>query len=164
MNENKKTLYAVFILLIIGFGLVQTKRSTFDSAISEDEIMNHIRYLSHEKRGGRYPGSRGSKDVIAYITKQFKSYGVQPGVKNSFVQPFEINSDIVLGDSNYVKVNNKTLSPEIDYIPFSFSSSGVYKGEAVFAGYGFKINTDDLVWNDYKSINVKLNGFSFVFM
>jgi hypothetical protein len=155
MNENKKTLYAVFIFLIIGFGLVQTKRSTSDSEISEDEIMGHIRYLSHEKRGGRYPGSRGSKDVIAYITKQFKSYGVQPGVKNSFVQPFEINSDIVLGDSNYVKVNNKTLSPEIDYIPFSFSSSGVYKGEAVFAGYGFKINTDDLVWNDYKSINVK---------
>jgi hypothetical protein len=60
MNENKKTLYAVFIFLIIGFGLVQTKRSTFDSEISEDEIMNHIRYLSHEKRGGRYPGSRGS--------------------------------------------------------------------------------------------------------
>ena len=155
MNENKKTLYAVFIFLIIGFGLVQTKRSTSDSEISEDEIMGHIRYLSHEKRGGRYPGSRGSKDVIAYITKQFKSYGVQPGVKNSFVQPFEINSDIVLGDSNYVEVDNNTLSPEIDYIPFSFSSSGVYKGEAVFAGYGFKINTDNLVWNDYKSINVK---------
>ena len=155
MNENKKTLYAVFIFLIIGFGLVQTKRSTFDSEISEDEIMNHIRYLSHEKRGGRYPGSRGSKDVIAYITKQLKSYGIQPGIKNSFIQPFEINTDIVLGDSNYIKINNKTLNPEIDYIPFHFSSSGLYKGGVVFAGYGFKIETEDLSWNDYKSINVK---------
>lgn len=155
MNENKKTLYAVFIFLIIGFGLVQTKRSTSDSEISEDEIMNHIRYLSHEKRGGRYPGSRGSKDVIAYITKQLKSYGIQPGVNNSFVQPFEINTDIILGDSNYFKIDDTSLTPEIDYIPFSFSSSGIYKGGAVFAGYGFKIKTPDLIWNDYKSINVK---------
>ena len=155
MNENKKTLYAVFIFLIIGFGLVQNKRSTSDSEISEDEIMNHIRYLSHEKRGGRYPGSRGSKDVIAYIIKQLKSYGIQPGVKNSFVQPFEINTDIILGDSNYFKIDDTSLTPETDYIPFSFSGNGTFKGKAVFAGYGFKIETSDLVWNDYESINVK---------
>ena len=42
MNENKKTLYAIFIFLIIGFGLVQNKRSTSDSEISEDEIMIDI--------------------------------------------------------------------------------------------------------------------------
>ena len=155
MNENKKTLYAVFIFLIIGFGLIQNKRSTSDSEISEDEIMNHIRYLSHEKRGGRYPGSRGSKDVIAYIIKQFKSYGIQPGVKNSFVQPFEINTDIILGDSNYFKIDDTSLTPETDYIPFSFSGNGTFIGKAVFAGYGFKIETSDLVWNDYESINVK---------
>lgn len=65
MNENKKTLYAIFIFLIIGFGLVQNKRSNSDSEISEDEIMNHIRYLSHEKRGGRYPGSRGQNSVVS---------------------------------------------------------------------------------------------------
>ena len=155
MNENKKTLYAIFIFLIIGFGLVQNKRSNSDSEISEDEIMNHIRYLSHEKRGGRYPGSRGSKDVIAYIIKQLKSYGIQPGVKNSFVQPFEINTDIILGDSNYFKIDDTSLTPETDYIPFSFSGNGTFKGKAIFAGYGFKIETSDLIWNDYESINVK---------
>lgn len=154
MNENKKTLYAIFIFFFIGFALVQNKRSKTDSEITEGEIMSHIRYLSHENRGGRYPGSRGSKDVISYVTKQFKSYGLQPGNGNSFVQPFEFKTGLKLEDSNYVTFNGRLLSPKLDYNPLSFSSNGEYFGEVVFAGYGFQIESDGVKWDDYKSIDV----------
>jgi len=154
MNENKKTLYAILMFFLIGFALIQNKRSRTDSEITENEIMSHIKYLSHENRAGRSPGSRGSKDVISYITKQFKSYGLQPGINNSFLQPFEFNTGLQFSDSNYVRYNNRLLIPELDYNPLSFSSIGEYSGEVVFAGYGFQINSTDLVWDDYKTVDV----------
>ena len=43
--------------------------------------MRHIQYLSHEDRKGRKPGTRESRDVIAYLIKELKSYGIKPGIK-----------------------------------------------------------------------------------
>ena len=117
--------------------------------------MDHIRYLSHENRGGRYPGTRGSKDVIAYMTKHLKSYGVEPGLKDSYVQPFDITSGIKLGERNYAHINGDSIFVEEDYIPLWFSSNGTTEGSVVFAGYGFDINEEGLQWNDYNDLDVK---------
>jgi hypothetical protein len=155
MNENKKTFYAVLIFFFVGFVLIQKKQSETNSDITENEIMSHIKYLSHDQRGGRHPGSRGSKDVISYITKKFKSYGVEPGNGNSYVQPFDFKTGIKLNDSNSVSFNDQFLFPGEDYIPLSFSTNGKFSGEAVFAGYGFQINSDSLRWDDYKSIDAR---------
>ncbi len=113
MNENKKSLYAIVLFLFIGFALIQSKRSSTPLDITKNELMNHIRYLSHEKREGRYPGSRGSKDAISYIVKKFKSYGVQPGANNSFIQSFNIKTGIQLEDSNFIKINNDSYLPTL---------------------------------------------------
>ena len=154
MNENKKSLYAIVLFLFIGFALIQSKRSSTPSGITKNELMNHIRYLSHEKREGRYPGSRGSKDAISYIVKKFKSYGVQPGANNSFIQSFNIKTGIQLGDSNFIKINNNLLNVNKEFIPLSFSGQGKSSGKAVFVGYGFKINNNDIIWDDYEQIDV----------
>ena len=150
--------------------LIQNKRSKTDSEITEDEIMSHIRYLSHENRAGRHPGSRGSKDVISYITKQLKSYGVQPGIGNSFIQPFEFKTGLKFKDSNYLKFNNSLLYPDLDYNPLSFSTNGEFTGEAVFAGYGFQIKSDDLKSKQSKLFFAdldkkgRINKGSFIFL
>ena len=98
MNENKRALYLILFIVALGAILIQTKKTGLSSDITSDEIMGHIRYLSHESRGGRFPGTRGSKDVIAYMVKHLKSYGIEPGANNSYVQPFDITSGIKLGD------------------------------------------------------------------
>ena len=100
MNENKRALYLILFIVALGAVLIQTKRTGLSSNITNNEIMEHIRYLSHESRGGRFPGTRGSKDVIAYMVKHLKSYGVEPGANGSYVQPFDIISGIKLGDNN----------------------------------------------------------------
>ena len=79
MNENTRSLYAFIFIVVLGLVLIQIRRANSFSEITKNEIMGHIRYLSHEKRDGRYPGTRGTKDVIAYLVKRLKSYGVQPG-------------------------------------------------------------------------------------
>ena len=68
--------------------------------------MGHIRYLSHENREGRLPGTRGSKDVIAYLIKNLKSYCVRPAFGKSYTQPFNIQTGIQLGPLNNVIINN----------------------------------------------------------
>ena len=78
---------------------------------------------SHENKEGRYPGTRGSKDVISYIIKEFKSYGLKPGLENTYVQPFDITTGIKLVENNWAILNGDTLIPNIDYTPLSFSSN-----------------------------------------
>ena len=156
MNENSKSLYAFLGIVLLGSILIQVKRTGSSIDITENEIMGHIRYLSHEKREGRAPGTRGSKDAISYIIRKLKSYGVEPGANNnSFVQPFDITSGIELGKKNQIYINDRELITEEEYIPLSFSGSGEISAMAVFAGYGFKINREDLVWNDYSDIDVR---------
>ena len=154
MNENKRALYLILFIVALGAILIQTKKTGLSSDVTSDEIMGHIRYLSHESRGGRFPGTRGSKDVIAYMVKHLKSYGIEPGANNSYVQPFDITSGIKLGDGNYALVNGDSLFTGEDYIPLWFSSNGTTEGSVVFAGYGFDINEEELQWNDYEGLDV----------
>ena len=155
MNENTRSLYAFIFIVVLGLVLIQIRRANSFSEITKNEIMGHIRYLSHENRDGRYPGTRGSKDVIAYLVKRLKSYSVQPGAGQSFIQPFNITTGIELGENNTVRVNDNVLTVGDDYIPLSFSGNGSTSALAVFAGYGFNIEEDDLKWNDYEELDVK---------
>ena len=155
MNEFSRSIYAVTSILLVGFVLIISRSSTSSSEITEDEIMGHIRYLSHENREGRLPGTRGSKDVIAYLIKNLKSYGVRPAFGKSYTQPFNIQTGIQLGPLNNVIINKDTLVVQTDYLPLFFSANGNFSGEVVFAGYGFQINEKQLKWNDYEGIDVK---------
>ena len=109
MNEFSRSLYAVISIILIGIVLTVTKNNSSASDITEDEIMNHIRYLSHENREGRLPGTRGGKDAIAYLVKNFKSYGLKPGLGDLYTQPFDIQTDIQIGDGNYLLINKDTM-------------------------------------------------------
>ena len=154
MNEVSRSVYAVLSVFLIGFILMLAKNNSSPSEITEGEIMNHIRYLSHENRTGRLPGTRGSKDAIAYIVKNFKSFGLKPGVNGSYIQPFDIQTGIRLGKQNILMIKNDSLDVGVDYLPAGFSANGVFSGQTVFAGYGFQIKEKNLKWDDYEGLNV----------
>ena len=155
MKQDKQSAYVFLFLFIVGVFLIINRSIGPSSDITQEEIMGHIRYLSHPNREGRYPGSRGSKDAISYMIKKLKSFGVQPGFKGSFTQPFDIKTGIDLGEKNHLFLNTDTLSVGTDYIPISFSSNGSFGGEVVFAGYGFNISEENTNWNDYRDVDVE---------
>ncbi len=159
MTENKSLLSTILVIIIVGlcfFWFRQTGPGlNGTSDISEKDIVKHIRFLSDDKRAGRYPGTRESKDVIAYLINQLKSYGVQPaGEGSSFKQTFSILDSVKIGRNNSLKINDRPLNIEEDYIPLWFSGNSSVSAEVVFAGYGINLITDSLVWNDYKDLNV----------
>lgn len=159
MTENKSLLSTILVIIIVGLCFFWFRQAgpglNGTSDISEKDIMKHIRFLSDDKRAGRYPGTRGSKDVIAYLINQLKSYGVQPaGEGSSFKQTFSILDSVKIGRNNSLKINDRPLNIEKDYIPLWFSGNSSVSAEVVFAGYGINLITDSLVWNDYKDLNV----------
>ena len=160
MNKNTNSLYAYILIVILGLAMIQMKNiGTYQSgsspSITENDIMDHIRYLSHNDRAGRYPGTRESKDVISYLIRQFKSFGVKPGGENgSFVQPFNITDGIELGKNNSMIIDGDSLVTGRDYMPVWFSGNETVSASAVFAGYGFSIDEKELKWNDYNGVDV----------
>ena len=160
MNKNTNSLYAYILIVILGLAMIQMKNiGTYQSgsspSITENDIMDHIRYLSHKDRAGRYPGTRESKDVISYLIRQFKSFGVRPGGENgSFVQPFNITDGIELGKNNSMIIDGDSLVTGRDYMPVWFSGNETVSASAVFAGYGFSIDEKELKWNDYNGVDV----------
>ena len=160
MNKNTNSLYTYIFIVFVGLSMIQMKKfGTFRSgaspSITENDIMDHIRYLSHKDRVGRYPGTRGSKDVISYLIRQFKSFGVKPGGENgSFVQPFNITDGIELGKNNSMIIDGDSLVTGQDYMPLWFSGNETVSSSAVFTGYGFSINEKELKWNDYSGLDV----------
>ena len=160
MTDNKRLLYTISIIIAVGFGFYWFRqvgpKNIGSPDITKSDIMKHIRFLSDDKRAGRYPGTRESRDVISYLINNLKSFGVQPGGENgSYKQTFSLLDSVKLGINNSLSINNKPLNIEQDYIPLWFSGNATLSSNIVFAGYGINMITDSLIWNDYNDLNVE---------
>jgi aminopeptidase YwaD len=118
------------------------------------ELQDHVKYLSSDSLKGRLTGTAGDSLAAVYIRKELASNGFQPLAGDGF-QRFKVTSKLVAGPENDLSVEDKRFLPEKDFMPFGFSGNAGLISEAIFAGYGFNINTDSLKWNDYQGIDVK---------
>lgn len=164
MNTTK-----IFILIVLFFSATFTI-AQYDidkvrkSEITKEEIYEHIKYLASDKLEGRFPGSTGGVLAMDYLSKEFQTYGLTPFGDSSYIQPFDMITDLKLGKENTLEISNKgnseNYSIEKDWMPLSYSSSGTMKGNLVFVGYG--ITSPDLNYDDYKGMLVE--GKIVVFM
>ena len=150
MNILQKLGLLIFVLATLSFTTVKKK----DPKITIDGLKKHVAYLSSDQLKGRLTGSEGDSLSADYIRKQLKASGLVPLYSNGF-QRFRVTDNIILGPTNEMTVNGTKLKVETDFAPFSFSQNNSFKGEVVFAGYGFSINEDSLKWNDYDGMDVK---------
>ena len=144
-------LLITFTILIVSCTNINNELKT-DSDLN-NEVLNHIKFLSSDEMEGRYPGSKGSIKSADYIAQNFEQAGLRPYNSEEFFQKFEFKSGVYLSDDNNLIVNKKRFRVKEDYIPIQFSESGNFKGQIIFTGYGLKVN--ELNWNDYKDIDVE---------
>ncbi len=123
------------------------------SEVTTKELYGHISYLASDELAGRLTGTEGDSLAAVYIRNQFTAAGLVSVTGDGF-QRFEVTSDLVATDKNFLEVAGKVLTQGVDFTPLSISANGTASGEVVFAGYGFDINTDTLVWNDYEGLDV----------
>jgi hypothetical protein len=126
--------------------------------LTPESIISHIRYLASDELEGRMSGTPGADKAAEYISWEFKKAGLKPlGDDNSYFQKFSFTKDIRLGEQNKLEFEIDKLKTDLklghDFYTLSFSSSGEFSGEVVFAGYG--ISAPELEYDDYKGLNVR---------
>ena len=62
------------------------------NSINEENILEHIKYLSSDELEGRYPGTKGSGLAIDYIVSHFKSSNLVPMLDDSYLQSFDFSN------------------------------------------------------------------------
>jgi len=119
--------------------------------------LDDVKALTTPAMEGRGDGSKGLSRAAKLIEERYKSLGLQPAGKNGYFQPFSVITGAELKGKNSLVVHSESgktaLKLDQDFVPFSFSASGVVTGPLVFAGYG--TTASEWGYDDYAGIEVK---------
>jgi peptidase M28-like protein/PDZ domain-containing protein/PA domain-containing protein len=119
--------------------------------------LDDVKALTISTMEGRGDGSKGLSRAAKLIEQRYKSLGLRPAGRIGYLQPFSVITGAKLKGKNSLVVhtaNGKSvLKLNQDFVPFSFSASGVVTGPLVFAGYG--ASASEFGYDDYTGMDVK---------
>ncbi len=145
---------SILYVIILMLSLSSCAGIKYSNSIKEAELISHVRYLSSDKLQGRLPGSEG--DILAqnYIREELSGAGLVPFIRDG-LQRFEIPFSAEAGPDNKLSFDGSDFIQGKDFTVMSLSSNSSLKAEVVFAGYGFSVENDSILWNDYAGREVK---------
>ncbi len=129
-----------------------------EAQITAPEIKDHVSYLASDALEGRGTGTKGERAAAAYISKQWASYGLQPGGEDgTWFQSFKVAGRGSV-ESGRLTIEaggwERSFALNTDFAPFGFSSNASkLDAELVFAGFG--ITNPEASYDDYAGIDVK---------
>jgi peptidase M28-like protein/PDZ domain-containing protein/PA domain-containing protein len=129
-----------------------------EAQITAPEIKDHVAYLASDALEGRGTATKGERAAAAYISKQWASYGLQPGGEDgTWFQSFNVASRGSV-ESGRLTIEaggwERSFKLNQDFAPFGFSSNASKLDvELVFAGFG--ITNPEANYDDYAGIDVK---------
>ena len=128
------------------------------------QIEKDIRTLAAPNMEGRGLDTNGIKLAADYIESRVRALGLAPAFpcvipsradgegsradKRCYRQPFPVKIGVALGKNNRLEGVGAD-----DWSPLGFSSSGTFKGEVAFVGYG--ISAPPLNYDDFAGIDLK---------
>lgn len=124
-----------------------------NTEITKKELNDHIQYLASDSLKGRFPGTKESKIAANYIKYNFVAGGLELVGNNGF-QKFEVVTAVTAGENNVLKFGETIGGLNVDFAPFAYTQNDTVDSEVVFVGYGFSINNDSILWNDYANVDV----------
>lgn len=117
-----------------------------------------LKSLSSDEFQGRKPGTPGGKMTQEYIINSFKSIGLEPGNKDSYLQEVKLLSSkstasgisAVNSDGDTLKIElNTHIIPAVKGVEPDLS---IENAEMVFVGYGG--DSEKFDWHDYADVDV----------
>jgi Zn-dependent M28 family amino/carboxypeptidase len=129
-------------------------RASLPSAISENALRSHIKFLSDDRLEGRGTGARGGEIAALYIAEQFEAMGLRgAGAKGSFWQPVSLVG-VKADPKTELRINGREKAEAFkfadDFVVFTGAQTDrvSVNTDLVFVGYG--IDAPEQKWNDYK--------------
>lgn len=160
---NSKIKFLAFSALICLAACNQNKPKFSDedglSAFNADSLKLHVAELSHDSLQGRKPFTIGETKTIAYLQKQFKAAGLEPGNGESYLQEVPmVNIQTTAAPDMQVTTSKGSfkLKGLEDYVIWTDKITDKVSfdnNEVVFAGYG--VVAPEYNWNDYAGLDVK---------
>ena len=121
-----------------------------------EQYHSHIALLAHDELKGRGTGHYGIDLAAGYIAGQLASFGLQPGGPDgTYFQEYTITVRPQLQDDTSLSFDGVQIALTLrdDFLPFGFSSTGSFKGDVVFVGYG--TTNEEKSHDDYAGIDVQ---------
>jgi Zn-dependent M28 family amino/carboxypeptidase len=161
MNSKIKFLAFFALILLAACNQNKPKFSEEDglAAFSADSLKLHVAELSHDSLQGRKPFTEGETKTIAYLQKQFKAAGLEPGNGESYIQEVPmVNIQTTAAADMQVSTSKGSfkLKGFDDYVIWTDKITdkvSFENDEVVFAGYG--VVAPEYNWNDYAGLDVK---------
>ena len=160
---NQKINYLAFSAIIL-LAACNTNKPTLPdedgfAAFSADSLKLHVAELSHDSLMGRKPFTEGETKTIAYLQKEFKVAGLEPGNGDSYIQEVPmVNIQTTAAPEMQVSTSKGSfkLKGLEDYVIWTDKITDKVSfdnNEVVFAGYG--VVAPEYNWNDYAGLDVK---------
>ncbi|MEI6123476.1 MAG: M28 family peptidase [Bacteroidota bacterium] len=118
------------------------------------QTCSYIKVLASDSMGGRLTGTKYADMAATYIKQQFAADKLEL-LFDAGLQVFDVSTGVGLGANNHFMYNDEKFIAETDYTPYSYSQDTTIITTLVFAGYGFAINNDSVLWDDYKTLDIK---------
>lgn len=160
---NSKFKFLAFSVLIFLASCNQSNPKISDedglAAFNPDSLKLHVAELSNDSLQGRKPFTLGETKTIAYLQKEFKAAGLEPGNGDSFIQEVPmVNIQTTAAADMQVSSSkgNFKLKGFDDYVIWTDKITdkvSFENDEVVFAGYG--VVAPEYSWNDYAGLDVK---------
>jgi len=148
----RKLLY-VLVLFSASAAMAQKKANPqkFAETITAADLKNHLSIVASAEMEGRETATEGQRKAAAYIEHHFKTLGLLPANKGSYLMAYPVYRDSMI--SSQLAVNGKTFGLYEDFQPIlQLNRNGSqYFSEVVFVGHGIV----DSAYDDYGSTDVK---------
>ena len=119
--------------------------------------LGDIKALTTPEMEGRGDGTEGLTRAEHLLAQRYKALGLEPAGTHGYEQPFTVITGAQIKGQNYLRMESAAAKSEVklnqEFVPFSFSSSGSFSGNVVFAGYG--ISASEFSYDDYENLDVK---------
>lgn len=133
--------------------------STVDSVtkyaltITREDMKRHLSILASDEFGGRETGTEGNDKAAEYISRYFKSLGLQPmDEENGYYQ--KVGFTWITWDNIEIHVNGERYRHLWDFVSFNTENNDLPElkaDEVIFLGYGI----DDMAYSDYEGVDVE---------
>lgn len=144
-------------IVFLNFCLVLLVWNSYSQQLSSEitaaDLKTHILYLASDELQGRYTGTAGSYMAADYIRNQFRDAGLRLAGEDG-MQLFEVVVSVSAGPHNSFQIAGRQPVSKESFTPFPFSMNAELEAEVIFAGYGFDLDQDSMLWKDYDGLDV----------
>ncbi len=160
MTRTQRSRTIVLLLGIVAIGLPAKTLAAGESGsatLTTTRYIEHVRFLAHDRLGGRQPGTEGIARAAEYIAEQFRAAGLEPaGDDGTFFQWFELPGSKAFepeAASFTIAGGARSFEAGRDWVPLPFTKPGAFEGPVAFAGYG--IEAGEFGYNDYDGFDAE---------